>query len=181
MCQLRRIFIERLLDKSKADEFNQAMAEWICIGRIKSYEVNFSWNCELCGAAIYESNYVVYNVKTKEEAKIGSECVKRFIPSQKMYAYSKPTYVRKIKRKHKRNQLKVELHDVYHLICNQGIPDEEDFEDFRNVLLQLLGSYKRVYLLETKEGCIKILTGVFVNRKLSQSDHLKSEPLYINC
>ncbi|RHW29360.1 hypothetical protein D1B32_22365 [Oceanobacillus profundus] len=32
-----------------------------------------------------------------------------------------------------------------------------------------------------KDHEIVIMSGVFVNRKLSQSDHLKSEPLYINC
>ena len=157
MCKPRRIFIERLLNNSLERDLEKAMTEWVIVGEIGNNQLNFKWNCDLCGAAIYETNYVIYNVKTKKEIHIGRDCVKRFSSNYKYYKNTRPVYMEKLRREYKLNQMKLELKDRYHLICNQGIPNELQFNIFRNKLLDVLKSQKALSLLETRDGAIKVL------------------------
>lgn len=119
--------------------------------------MNFTMNCELCGAAVYEKNYVIYNVKTKAKCKIGSDCIKRFVPSHNYFKTQHPRRMHSLKRKHKQQQLGLKVRDIYNLMCNQGRPEEELFYLFRIDLIRLLKSYKKMSLLKTKSGTIKVL------------------------
>ncbi|WP_223702729.1 hypothetical protein [Sutcliffiella deserti] len=52
------------------------MLEWIDVGIITRFEVNFKAHCELCGAAIYNDNIVILNVKTNKHSKLGLNVLK---------------------------------------------------------------------------------------------------------
>ncbi|MCA1040539.1 hypothetical protein LCM00_13580 [Bacillus infantis] len=146
------------------------MTEWVGIGTISLFEVNFTANCELCGAAVYKVNHVIYNIKTKRVLKIGSDCIQRFEMSTKAYINNKPRTVRKLRKKHKQQQLRIKLTDQYHFRCHQILPSTRLFKEFRRDLIRLLKSYKKLYLLESPEGTIKVLT-----KLLNKKEYTKSE------
>lgn len=170
MCQPRRIFIETLIEESFNGNFDEAMNEWIWIGKIFSLEVNFKDHCDLCGAAIYKVNYVIFNVKTKSRLQIGSECVKRFTSNHSRFKDAHPVYVHKQRKNHQQKQLKLKLIGQYNLICNQGFPEESLFIKFRANLIKLLQSYKKLSWLKSRKGAIQILTKV-----LKKSDYIDLE------
>lgn len=125
MHEPRPVFKQRLIENSFSKEFEQSMIEWVCISEIFSRELDFCSNCQLCGAAVYDINHVIHNVKTKKELKIGSECVKRFETSHQKHLNRNPTAIRKLRKRFELKRLQMKLIDQYHFICNQGKPDEE--------------------------------------------------------
>lgn len=170
MCKPRRRFIEILIENSMSKDFDVAMCEWVVIGKVINYEVNFKSHCDLCGAANYELNYVIYNVKKKQQLQIGSDCVKRFIPTNRRYFDKYPIFVKKLRKKHRRAQLKIGLIDQYHFICNQVVPPDLIFNSFCDNLIKLLKSYNQVSLLETSEGAIKVLTKVLGKLEYTEAE-----------
>ncbi|UHA61424.1 hypothetical protein KDJ21_007135 [Metabacillus litoralis] len=78
MSNPRNIFIKKVLETSQSGDFEIAMSEWVCLGKKTNLDNDFYSNCDLCGAAIYKTNYIICNVKTMRIHSIGCECIKRF-------------------------------------------------------------------------------------------------------
>ncbi len=177
MCQPRKIFIETLIENSLSEEFDMAMTEWVGLGEISRLELNFTPNCELCGAAVYEVNHVIYNVKTKKQLKIGSDCIKRFESNNQRYINKKPQFFSKLRKRHKQNQLRIKLKDQYHFMCNQIIPSTRMFKEFRRDLIRILKSYNKLYWLESPEGAINILTKLLKKTEYTEMEVKRIELL----
>jgi hypothetical protein len=170
MCQPRNIFIKTLINNSLSNEFDLSMTEWIGIGEISRFELNFTPNCELCGAAVYKCNHVIYNVKTKKVLKIGSECIKRFESNTEKHQKNNAKAVQKLRKRHKQKQIRIKLIDQYHFISHQIIPSTRLFKEFRRDLIRLLKSYNKLHWLESHEGATKVLTKVLKKTEYTEME-----------
>lgn len=71
--------VRTLIDCSLASDFDGAKAEWELYGNVDRDSRDFKENCELCGAKLHKTNWVIQNPNTGAKLAIGSECIKRFI------------------------------------------------------------------------------------------------------
>ncbi|TYS12981.1 hypothetical protein FZC78_22620 [Rossellomorea vietnamensis] len=173
----RKVFIETLINNSLSKEFDSAMFEWVGIGKLESNELGFKPHCELCGAAIYNENYIIYNVKTKKKLQIGSECMKRFRSSHNNYKNKHPQNFFRLRKWHAVEKRKRKLIDLYHLICNQGIPEPDAFQDFSKHLISLLKISNKLSLLNTSSGAARVLTTVLEKTDYSPKEVLRLQLL----
>lgn len=164
MSNPRNIFIKKVLETSQSGDFEIAMSEWVCLGKKTNLDNDFYSNCDLCGAAIYKTNYIICNVKTMRIHSIGCECIKRFKSSYPSELVSK------LKKSYLQNQLQHKLIGQYHKICNQGIPDPILFKSFRMRLIRLIKSYGKMNMFITEEGAKEILSNILKKKTYSSSE-----------
>lgn len=70
-----KLLMERIVENSKADTFEEAKKEWKC------HKLNFNLeDCQcICSKVIFHTHFID-NVNTKKSLILGSCCIKKFIP-----------------------------------------------------------------------------------------------------
>jgi len=70
--------VNKLLQKSKSQDFNEAKREFIIQGVVDSNGADFTPKCELCAQGGLKWNFILQHEETGELLRVGSTCILRF-------------------------------------------------------------------------------------------------------
>lgn len=164
----------RLLERSKAEFYEEARFEWDLDNFIREGDSGFSPVCDLCNNPHLKQNWIIRNIHTNMTMNVGSTCIKRFLILHGTKTQAETE---------KRIQLKeAEIHDeltlrgLYNLVVKAKKPYSRDFTKFRKKLMHLLEIRGWLHYRTSKEGAKTLIEVLF---KIEHPPEHEIERLYL--
>jgi len=150
--------VETLRFHSLSNDFEEARREWQYITRITNRDEGFVEHCELCGKRNYNYNVLIKNSHTKAELKIGTECIKKFIPINGIQNQEEVELL--LKQKLKEEKIEHLLSIQFNVLKNATKPPLHEVFSFCKKLKCLLKTRGQLHLLDTLDGIGDVLDSI---------------------